>query len=74
MYVIVDVIRRQDRGKDGLSSCAAVDLVLEVAPYVTSTQTAATFRNSIRRKFRGTITNIVKAQQTTPMCSEVTVG
>jgi hypothetical protein len=47
---VVDFIRRRDRGNDGLTYRAAVDLVLEVAPLLSRKQAENTLRRTILRK------------------------
>jgi hypothetical protein len=70
---VVDVIRRHDRGNDGLSSREAVDVVREIAPHLTLKQATDTLRKTIRPNFGDSITNIVKAQPTTSMRTHINI-
>jgi hypothetical protein len=70
---VVDVVRRYDRGNDGLSNAGVLDTLGELKPNLTRTQLGNAWRNTIRPHHKKELTGIVTAQATTTKRSAITV-
>jgi len=70
--LIVDVVRRHDRGNEPLTPRAVVNLVTQLVP-ISNVQAADHVRRTMRPNHRDEITNLVKPQATSTKRSGVTI-
>lgn len=71
---LVDVMRRRDRGNDGMNRREAVAMLQDLKPDLSRQQLSDTFRNTVRRNHSSELTNIVKAQASTTKRGQITVA
>ena len=71
--VVVDTMRRYDRGNNGQPPAKGISLVQELNPKLTRKQAVNVFAN-IRKQNKDVLTGDVKAQQSSSKRSEVTVS
>ena len=71
---IVDVLKRADRGNDGMDRPKAIDTVLDIKPHLSRKQAADTFRMLVQKKHKNELTGPVKAQATTTKRTGITVA
>lgn len=69
----VDVLRRRDRGNEGMNNREAVELVHDLKPELKLEQVADVLRKTIRPTNKKVLTSIVKAQASTSNRSQITV-
>ena len=70
----VDVVRRRDRGNEGLTNRDTAEMIQDLVPHLTTQQVTDSLRKTIRPKFKSVLTNIVKAQASTTKRSQITVA
>lgn len=70
----VDMIRRKDRGNDGMTNLEAVDMVQDLEPALTRKQISQSFRRTVRKNHKSVLSNIVKAQASTTKRNAITVS
>eukprot|EP00966_Prymnesium_polylepis_P155365 3588403-Prymnesium_polylepis.1 len=70
---VVDVMRRRDRGNEGMSRRDGIQMVQDLQPELNSKQAAHQFDRQVRGKHKEELTGIVKAEATTTKRSAVTV-
>ncbi len=71
---MVDVVRRRDRGNDGLSNAAVVEALGELVPTTSRDQIRQSWRRTILPGFKSTLTGLVVAQPTTTKRTAITVA
>ena len=71
---VVDVVRRRDRGNEGLTNRDTAEMIQDLVPEFTTEQVMSSLRKTIRPKFKSVLTNIVKAQASTTKRSQITVA
>ena len=71
--LVVDVVRRHDRGNDGKSLREIHDTMQQLQP-ITQEQARNAFRRTIRNAHKKELTGVIKAQATTTKRSAITVG
>lgn len=71
---VVDVLRRRDRGNDGMSRRDTINMLQDVKPDFSRLQLSDCFRNTVRKRHGGVLTNIVKAQASTTKRGQITVA
>ena len=69
----VDVLRRRDRGNDGMNHREAIDMVHDLMPMLSRKQVSQTFLRTIRPGHSSELSNIVKAQASTTKRSSITI-
>ena len=69
---VADVVRRKDRGNDGMSRRDCIDVVQDLKPELTRNQATEAFR-MVRAKNKDKLTGIVKANRSTDKRSAITV-
>ena len=70
---LVDVMRRKDRGDDGMSRLEAIDMLQDLAPHLSHDQAVKYFDMHIRPAHKELLTGVVKAEATTSKRSCITV-
>ena len=70
----VDVIRRHDRGNDGLDKRACVDVLHDLRPELSRKSVAEAFDRTVRPHHRDALTGIRKANPTTVKRTAITVA
>ena len=70
---VVDVMRRKDRGNDGLGRREGIDMVQDLQPGLTRSQAPHAFDSHVRQKHKDELTGIVKASATTDKRCAITV-
>ena len=70
----VDVVRRHDRGNDGLDKRKIVDLMHDLKPDLKRRSVEQAFDRDVRPKHAHQLTGIVKANPTTTKRTAITVG
>ena len=71
---VVDVVRRHDRGNDGLDKRQCIDVMQDMKPEFKRSALLHTFDRVIRPSHRGELTGIVKANPTTVKRTAITVA
>ena len=69
----VDVIRRHDRGNDGLSRRGCIDLLHDLQPQNKRKNVAAAFDRTVRPHHKAELTGIIQANATTSKRTAITV-
>ena len=72
--LIIDVVRRADRGNNGMGGCKIAEVITELQPDLTTTQARLSFGRTVRPKARAarlTTGSYVKVQATTTNRSQV---
>jgi hypothetical protein len=70
---VVDVMRRKDRGNDGMNRGSAIDMLHDLQPASKRASLARAFDRHLRPTFKDQLTGIVKAQASTSKRCAITV-
>ena len=70
----VDVLRRRDRGNEGMNNRDAAEMIHDLVPNLKLEQVTGALRKTIRPNHNDVLTNIVKAQASTSKRSQITVA
>ena len=71
---MADVLRRKDRGNDGMNRRECIDMIEDLKPQLTRPQAAWAFDNAKRGKHKDELTGIIKANSSTDKRSAITVS
>ena len=70
----IDVLRRRDRGNDGMNNRDAAELLHDLQPELKLEQVTGSLRKTLRPNNKKVLTSIVKAQASTCKRSQITVA
>ena len=69
----VDVLRRRDRGNEGLTNRETAEIIHDMVPHLKLEQVTGALRKTLRPAYKKELTNIIKVQASTSKRSQITV-